>query len=222
MMFERDEIEKIVNKVVGELLAQPAQTREKRTLAIFAGYVFAPERVIPYLRERQADVAVLLEGSLPESGGIKTIRIRTEEEKSALVSALADYDEVALVTPPLSLIKTLAQADDSVFEAMLVLRALLWGRKVTLILDFSVPKFRRNTMLAELADALDALEKTGVEIMTLEMERGGGDDYLDLVTEQHIKDAYKNKGSCVRIKEGAIVTQLARDTAKELGVAIER
>lgn len=221
MTFERDEIEKIVNKVVGELLAQPVQTREKRTLAIFAGYVFAPERVIPYLRERRAD-AVAPESSLPESGGIKTIRIRTEEEKSALVSVLADYDEVALVTPPLSLIKTLAQADDSVFEAMLVLRALLWGRKVTLILDFSVPKFRRNTMLAELADALDALEKTGVEIMTLEMERGGGDDYLDLVTEQHIKDAYKNKGSCVRIKEGAIVTQLARDTAKELGVAIER
>jgi hypothetical protein len=220
MTFDKDEINRIINRVAQEFVSESRRAGQDRVLAILAGYVFNEERVIGYLQERQADI-VSLAGPPPECDGLDATVVKTQEDRSRLVKLLGDYDEVALVTPPMSLLTTIAQADDSVFEAMLVLRPLLWGRRVTLVLDFDSPKFRRNTMFSGLADALDILEKSGVKITALAYKAKDVDEGLELVTEQEVKDAFNDENFRIKIKEGAIVTQLAMDTAKELGVTID-
>ena len=220
MTFDKSEVYKIVHKVAQQILSETSSISGKRALAIISGYVFNEDRIFMNLRERQADIA-LLSGTLPECEGLDVTNIKTEEDKARLVRTLGDYEEVVLVTPPLSLLRAISQADDSVFEAMLVLRPLLWGRKVTLLLDFDSPAFRRNTMLEGLSEALGILEKAGVGIVSLVYKSVGTRESLDLVTEQEIKDAYRNEIFRIKVKEGAIVTHLAIDTAKELGIIID-
>lgn len=223
MTFNQDEIRKIVSRVAEEALKRLAQNNQvqKKTLAVMPGYVFDAEAVVGYLKERQAD-AVLFEGAYLPADDLKKIQIiRTMDDRRNLASNLTNYDEIVMVMPSLALIRTLARGDDTVFEAMLALRPLLWGRQVTLLLDFEAPKYRRSTMFAELADSLDVLEKTGMCIVTIAQAHSKPDEAKDLVTEQDVKDACKNESRRVRIKEGSIVTQLAQDTAREMGVSIE-
>ena len=221
MDLNQDQIKKIVAGVAEEVLHRMSLEPPKRkVLGVLPGFVFDPKGVMEYLCTLEADAA-LFEGAQLPASSMRQILIKTPEDRQNLAASLAEYDEIVLVTLSLSLIHTLARADDTVFEAMLAIRPLLWGRTVTLLLDFEAPKFRRSEIFAKLADALDSLEKTGVKIVSLAQKASGPDEPKDLVTEQDIKDAAKSEKKSVWIKDGAIVTQLAQDTAKELGVTIE-
>lgn len=221
MDLNQDQIKKIVAGVAEEVLHRMSLEPPKRkVLGILPGFVFDPAGVAAYLSGPEADVA-LFEGAQLPGNPMRQIPVKTPEDRQSLVASLPEYDEIVLVTPSLSLIHTLAQGDDTVFEAMLAIRPLLWGRTVTLLLDFEAPKFRRSEIFAKLSDALDSIEKSGVKILSLAQKAAGPDEPKDLVTEQDIKDAAKNEKKSVRITDGAIVTQLAQDTAKELGVTIE-
>jgi len=215
-----DEIGKIVHEVTLELASGFGQAPRGRLLAVIPGCIWGGESVLDYLRERKADV-VSFAGPVADIGGCRTVPVRTDEEKARLVGALPDYDEVALVTPPISLLLAIARADDSSFEANLALRPLLWGKKVTLIADFDMPKRLHDTVFAGLADAVDVLVKAGVEVVSLMCGGAGEDEGLDLVTEQEVKAAHKSGNLRLKIKQGAIVTQLAQDTARDLGVIID-
>ena len=57
--------------------------------------------------------------------------------------------------------------------------------------------------------------------MTLNLSVGKPEGQLSLVTEAAIAEAYKAGRKRVRCAEGVIVTPLARDAARELGIAIE-
>ncbi len=221
MNFNQDQIKKIVASVAEEVLRRMSlEPPKKKVLGILPGFVFDSAGVAAYLQGFEADTA-LFEGAQLPASPLRQMQIKTPEDRQNLVASLPEYDEIVLVTPSLSLIHTLAQGDDAVFETMLAIRPLLWGRTVTLLLDFEAPKFRRSEIFAKLADALDSLEKTGVKIVSLAQKASGPDEPKDLVTEQDIKDAAKSEKKSVWIKDGAIVTQLAQDTAKELGVTIE-
>lgn len=193
---------------------------EARALAVVPGFVFDPAGVAGYLQGKGAEAAMLRHASLP---GISQFRIETDEQKAGLAARLADYEEIVLVTPSLTLIHAIACGDDTLFEAALLLRPLLWGREVAVLLDFPAPDFRRGTVLARLADDLDILEKMGVKIRSLLLKTVGTvREGLELVTENDVRDASKTEDRRICIKEGAIVTQLAWETARELGVSIER
>ena len=223
-MTESINLEKIIKQVTEEVVRRlNGQTEESRgTLAVFPDYVFDAKGIAGYLKTKKDITCALFGNAEFDCEGCTVRRIATGEDKRKLVSELLGYSEIILVTPPLSLIRTLAQGDDSVFTAMLCLRPLLWEKEVTALLDFEAPKYKRNTAFSQIAEEINTLEAMGIKVEVIKRKKAEKEEEKDLVTEQDIKEAHKNETMCVKVSKGAIVTQLAEDMAKELGILIER
>jgi hypothetical protein len=215
MSYSAQDIQEIIQRVTEEVLGGLSRTQAK--LAVFCGNVFDPRGVKQFFAGKDV-VCALPDDMPPLLEGCKSLKL--EADKRAILDGLDGFEEIFLVTPPLSLLGAIAEADDTSFAASLIIRPLLWGRKVTVLLDFESPKYLRGTALGVIADNIDALEKMGINIATLKRktpEKQG----KELVTEQDVKDAIRDGSMKVKIAPGAIVTQLAQDTAKECGVSIE-
>jgi hypothetical protein len=188
-------------------------------LAVFPGFVFGAKLTENWLKDNFGNITCALLGGAKLESGLKAESVVTQQEKEALAGRLGGFEKVVMVTPPLWLLSAIARGDDSVYPAMLALRPLLWGKEVIILLDFETPKIRRSAALLRIAEDISALEEMGARIVCLpqEIEK---DEPKELVTEQDVKDAAKSESGRIIIKPGAIVTQLARDTAREMDVIV--
>lgn len=225
MALNAESLEKIIRQVAEEVLKQIAEedASGKGVLAVFPGYVFDAAGIKKHLNARKKEVTCALLNEAEFTGeGCAAFRVETAGDKKKLAAGLQSYEEVVLVTPPLWLLKALAQGDDTVYEAMLILRPLLWEKDVTVLLDFEAPRFKRSTAYADIAETISALESMGLRIESLGRKKAVKEEEKDLVTAEDVREAAKNGTMRVKAKKGAIVTQLAQDAAKETGVTIER
>ena len=214
-----DNNQELIARITREVLARlgiEQPIKKDAILALCPGYVFDEQAVSAYLKDRGSVTCVLC-GEAAMDSAFDCQRADTPQERRSLVSRLKSFEAVVVVTPPLSCIEALASGDDTRFDVMLALRPLLWGKDVTLLLDFELPRHKRA--LERLSDSLDTLEQMGMKIEVLadteKMER------KELVTEQDVKEAAKQNVRSIKIKPGAIVTHLASETAGELGISIE-
>lgn len=213
----KDLIARITEEVLKrlDLSVQP----EGAALAVFSGPVWGVKAVESYLKDNYGDMTCALIDGARFGGGLKTENVDTQQEKEAIAGRLGSFERIVIVTPPLWLMGAIARGDDTVYPAMLAIRPLLWGREVTMALDFEAPKSRRSPAFARIAEDISAIEWMGAKLVYLPQENKKGEP-KELVTEQDVKDASKTESRLIKIKPGAIVTQLAQDTAKELGVTI--
>ena len=175
-----------------------------------------------YLKEKYGgEAAIAGEGTAALGEGFKAVSIDTQQDQQRLMETLKNYRDVVLATPPLWMLKKVAAGDDRGFYEQTFMHALLWEKKVSVVLDFGKPKFKRGTFFEELNDALSAIEEMGAEVVSLKLSVGRPEGELPLVTEAEVVDAQKQGHMRVKCAPGAIVTPLARDTAKELGVSID-
>ena len=62
-----------------------------------------------------------------------------QESRDTILHLLTDSINVVLLAPPLDLIGKIAEAKDEDFLTYLFVRAQLWGKKVSVFLDFDLP-----------------------------------------------------------------------------------
>jgi len=217
MESNKELIERITKEVLSRLGINQYGEKKPDTLAVYTGYVFNEAAVSAYLNKRENVTCVLFGEAVYNNAAFDYINAAAHDEKQRLANMLDKYNAIVIVTPPLSYIQRAAAADDSAYECMLALRPLLWGKKVTLLLDFALPRNKRG--FSELSDSIDALEQMGMVIEALRDNANEG--RKELVTEQDVKDAAKRRLDSIKIMPNAIVTALARDTAAELGIRIE-
>ena len=225
MTTKATEIQNLVQQITAEALRQLEQQggADQGLLAVLSDYVFAAPAVSRYLREQQQPLTcAVFEHAQPPGDFGQVLSMATPENRQQLASALQSYSSFVLVTPSLSLLRQLAMGDDREFAALLVLRPLLWGKPVTLLLDFEIPRSRRSAFYEQFSADLGSLESMGLRLVSLPQQAAGREpERKDLVTEQDVKDAYAQEQRSIRIKPSAIVTQLASELARELGVSIE-
>ena len=219
--MQQDTLE-LIRKITEETLKRlgAGENTQSATIAVFPELVFEAQAVAEYLKKNHGDAVCAVPGETGFGYGFKTKNIAARHEKENIAAQLRDYGRLVLVTPPLRLIRAMADGDDTEYAAALALRALLWGREVTVLLDFEMPQRRRGDALERVAKDIGALEETGVKIVTLARGDSGGAEPKELVTESDVRHAAVNGNKRIVIKRGAIVTQLARDAAAELGVVI--
>jgi len=210
-------ISQIAKEVLNRLGLEPSKKSKLDTLAVFTGYVFNEQAVTEYLKKRDHVSCVLFGDAEYADAAFDRIDAITSDEKQTLASKLEQFRSIVLVTPPLSYIKTVAAANDDAYECMLALRPLLWGKNVTMLMDFALPRSKRG--FAELSDSIDTLENMGMSVEALQTNANG--ERKELVTEQDVLAASKGMLKSIRIMPNAIVTALARDTANKLGIRIE-
>ena len=143
-----------------------------------------------------ADEALLYAGKL-EPGGLLE---RVKEAKT-----------VILVSPRLELLRRIASGDDGDPLSHLLVRAILWQKDVRVYLDYEPPRFRRNTFLADTAEAIDTLRQMAVTVCPYFAVAPQEPEGTDLVTEADVLDAAKTESKTIRCRSGAIITPAARD-----------
>jgi hypothetical protein len=214
----------VVGLIVREVLARiktAAPARETGTLAIVGWHAAAPQIAADTLQKSFTGVkyAVLEPGF--EASGIE--RLTGEELLQAnLLSRTAGCENIVLVAPPLWLLSNIANGLDSGFVEYLALRSILWGKKVHVLLDFEIPRFKRNTFFEKLSDTASALTDMGVQIMHYGCFSRVQDEKLSLVTEKEVAEAHRQGADRIACAKGAIVTPAARDRAAELKIKIDR
>ena len=212
-------IRRITEDVIRRLL-EPEKVAQG-ALVLAPGYVTDKGPLIGYLKENYESVTCAGEGAPALGEAFQTAGIESEQDKRALMGSLKGYADIVLVSPPLWMLKNIAAGDDRGFTEQVFMRALLWEKKTKLILDYEKPRFRRGTFYEGIADALGAIEGMGAEIVTLKLTVGKPEGHLPLVTETEVTDAHKAGRKRIRCAEGAIVTPLAWDASRELGISID-
>ena len=92
-----------------------------------------------------------------------------------------------------------------------LVRAILWQKDVRVYLDYEPPRFRRNTFLADTAEAIDTLRQMAVTVCPYFAVAPQEPEGTDLVTEADVLDAAKTESKTIRCRSGAIITPAARD-----------
>lgn len=153
--------------------------------------------------------------------GFFTFDVKSDEDRAGLMDKLAGAADVVLVTPKLSLLYNLANGNDDGFIEQSFLRPLLWGRRVCILLDFDIPRFKRATFFEKLVDSIDALTKMGVRVTSYKPSGEITSIKKALVTESDVIEAYNNGLHSIVCETNAIITPLAKDKASELDVSID-
>ena len=202
-----------------EVFSQSDEAASSGCLSVFCGNIFNPKKVREYFSEKTC-VCAQDDDSPAFFDQYKCLKF--DADRLEILEKLSDFEDIVLVTPPLSLLASIAAGDDSTFIASLIIRPLLWGKNVSVLLDFAVPKHLRGTALGTLVDNINALEKMGIIFDTLDREAGLEMQARDLVSERDVLDAIRNGSMKVKAAPDAIITQLAQDTAAEQGVTIDK
>lgn len=132
-------------------------------------------------------------------------------EPGGLLERVKEARTVILVSPRLELLRRIASGDDGDPLSHLLVRAILWQKDVRVYLDYEPPRFRRNTFLADTAEAIDTLRQMAVTVCPYFAVAPQEPEGTDLVTEADVLDAAKTESKTIRCRSGAIITPAARD-----------
>jgi len=221
---EERELKSLIRRITEEVLRRMLEPEkvEQGALVLVPGYVTDKAPLIAYLKETYGgEVTCIGEGASALDEAFTIHGTETDRDKQQCMASLKQYAEIVLVSPPLWMLRNIAAGDDRGFTEQVFMRGLLWEKKTRLILDYEKPRFRRGTFYEGIADALGAIEGMGAEIVSLPLSVGKPEGHLPLVTETEVVDAHRQGRARIRCAEGAIVTPLAWDTARELGISID-
>ena len=225
--MEETRMDELIHSIVDRVLARlerdmPKDEDVQGTLAIVTSYVPSPKRAGKALVEQYGeDVECALCGEADfEPYGFQTLRVYDALAQKQLVQKAAEKGRIVLVTPKISLMERIAQGDDNGLIEHIMLRALLWGQRVCLLLDFEKPGLKRGTFFERMVDTIDALVAMGVEIATYRCVGERQTNQYSLVTEREVQQAYDRGETYVLLADGAIVTPLAADRARELNIRL--
>lgn len=167
------------------------------------------------------DITVLDYGGRTVSFGGGAFPTVSVSGKDQLLGALSEADTVILVSPDFATLYGLASGDCADDLSQSILRALLWGIRIRILVDYEIPRHARDNFFGKLNDTFDSLRSLGIDVDTC----GGGRVYskpLTLVTENDVMMAGKSGVEEILCTDRAIVTQLAEDLSKDMNIRIVR
>jgi hypothetical protein len=193
------------------------------TLAVFTTCVPSAKNAVHALVENYGDdveCALFGEAKL-EPCGFSSVKVSDGIAENELMKKAETKERIVLVTPKISLLEKIAEGRDDGFVEHVFLRSLLWGRKTCILLDFVKPKFKRGTFFEKTTNILESLTSMGVEIANYACPVEKIVNAYSLVTENDVIDAGRRKETSILLAKGAIVTQLAAETARDLNIKLE-
>ncbi len=223
------DLEALITKIVEQVVSTIQYADEKDenvsgTVALFTSFVPSKKTCGEYLKKcfGTGIRCALFNGVEFSAPGCFSFPVKNEHDEAELFEMLAGAADIVLVTPSLGQLYKLAEGNDEGFIERAFLRPLLWGRRVTLLLDFEIPKFKRATFFERVVDSIDVLTKMGVKVIAYRPAQEYGEVIKEaLVTENEVLNAFNDGTMRVLCEKDAIITPLARDKANELGVSID-
>ena len=226
-----------LNMITEEVLAQVAEKQSASSAAAAAAAraedactaVLVPsavpfkEKALEALTKSFGDSLVFI--SFDGTFRVEGFRVICPDEmnRDEILGVLEKSINVVLLAPMLTLIRKIAEAEDAEFPVYLFIRAQLWGRKVSVYLDFELPRRMKAGQREHVSDALNALNALDIPMVYyLENERDEPVSGLTLITEEDVLTEWRAGKKEIACRKDAIITPLASDKAGELGLIIRR
>ena len=199
-------IQELVDRIVAEVVRRIRQLQleaEPETLVLCPGPVTMPELLQDWLREQLTEEPALVRlGEEPPWPGALCLD-RTDLTEAELLRRIHKARRVYLACPRAELLAAVGRGDDSTLPARAMIKAVLWQKQTGILLDYPAPRFHRNSFLGAVADNLEALTASGVEIIDYTARAGGA---YSLITETEVREAART-GETLRGTAKAIVTR---------------
>lgn len=231
-MNEKD-LKNLISQAVAEVLkrqaadvaAQQLPEREdepKRTVVIAADMVpFAQEAADELKRRYGCRLTEVAFGAECRLNGIPTAAA-ADLGKEKTLNMIAQAEEIILLAPSLKVISDLAQGRDDSLMEYLFLHAALWGKTTEIWMDFEAPQSRRLLPASPIADHVDALKNLGVKWFCYrKKQENKQEEKRILLTEEDVLQAYKAGNAEMVLEKGTMVTPLAKDATRRLGVKLK-
>lgn len=199
-------MQEVVRRIEAELLKQ----QHPEQVAVLVGTRPAsPDRLEQWLQSRYGQAYTELSFGEPSK----------PPDRLTVTEVIGKARQVILAASDITQLRRIAAADDTDPVSGAVVRALLWKKEITILLDYEPPRFRRNTFYETVADALETLQSMGVRVEYYEAfaHRQPG---KDLITEADVIEAAQTEDKTIACVYGAIITPSAQDAIRETGVLL--
>jgi len=227
------ELINLLNQITAEVLrrtqsvqpldvpAPPAQPAQKPcTVVLVPSLVPYQDKALKELITRYGGSLVFVAFSEHFQADRQRVIRADQESRDTILRMLTDAINVVLLAPSLEVIGKIADAQDDDFLTYLFVRAQLWDKKVSVFLDFDLPRFKKSKFQESISDRLKALTDLGVPLVCYRKEAVAdpNGNTRTLITERDVIDAYNAGRRQIACRIDSIITPLARDKAGELGV----
>jgi hypothetical protein len=220
-ILRKEIIDRIVAEVIYRLKeAEPKEVIPENTVVLVTSFIPSFTKADRLIRERFGeDITYIDFCGYAFPSALERVVSAEEKGTDAVLALVNGAANVALLTPRLKLIESIADGDDENFVGFLTIRSLLWGRRVSVVLDFEPPAFKRNTFFEKVADIVEVLEGIGIDVISYDCSYEPS-EVRSLITEADVVEEWKKGRGEVLSAAGGIITPSARDKARELGVKI--
>jgi hypothetical protein len=220
-LLQKEVVDRIVEEVLYRLNEmKPKDTSPEGTVVLVTSFVPSFTKASELIRSRYGeDVTYINFSGVAFPSKLERIVSAEEIGTDAVLALVNGSDHVVLLTPRLKLIGHIAEGSDEDFVEFLIIRSLLWGRHVSVVLDFKEPSFKRNTFFEKIVSIVDVLEDIGIDVVSYDCSYERSSERT-LITEADVLDEWKKGHKKILSAAGGIITPSAKDKAMELGMRI--
>jgi hypothetical protein len=157
--------------------------------------------------------------------GIQCMDMRDQKAINEVIDAYETFAAVFLLAPELNLMKSIAMLDDTDIIPYILFKFLLSEKRTGIWFKFETGKSIRSPLQNKYEELFVTLTGLGIEIIKIEGDSGKEHELLertnDLITENNMIELYAGGLRKLSCGKNCIITALALDKARELGVQIK-
>lgn len=231
-------IKRITSEIVSKIMQQPSQIercidasdlKAKQLLIIISDTVMNQSELIKHAESRYSGYQLTIaafkridDTSLQHAKGI--LNLNDELVRKNLANTINNFEELCFLSPGLKQMQALAAGDDSGYFESLVIYSLLHKKKTVFLLDYEVESLPSNSFVKKIKGLFGSISEMGISIDVLRYDNEKKADALTehkkLITQKDIEDICKSGAKDIFCEKGCIITPLAKDRAKEMGINI--
>lgn len=231
-------IKKVATEVINKIMMQPGHMEkiidtskpcEKKMLLLIPAYVMNLHEFIKHAQNRYSEYDLTVGTfSKVEESSLQQVKLvlNLDEEVSIekLSRVINDFDTVCFLSPGLKQMEAIAEGNDSGFCEGLMIYFLLHKKKTIILVDYDVQHLPSNNFTKKVKSLLVSISDMGICIDILGQEEEKKVEILGkankLITEKDVEDICRSGIKEIRCEKGCIITPLAKDRAKEIGINI--
>lgn len=230
-------IKKITTEIISNIMQQPQnekfrgaskpRPKVKQVLLIITTMTMNLHELIKYAENRYAEYQLTIATfrkveDINLQHAKRVLNLNDEVVQENLANTINKFEELCFLSPGLKQMQALVVGDDSGYFESLVIYSLLHKKKTVFLLDYEVDNLTSNSFVKKIKNLLGSISEMGISIDILgqdeEKEAEVSIKHKKLITQKEVEDICKSGVKDIFCEKGCIITPLAKDRAKELGV----
>lgn len=193
-------------------------------MVITSSYVPNAEKIAQYLKKNYRSYHLVGVKKAETSLGIANA-VLDEQSQEQIAARVEKQKRLVIVAPRLYQIKNMISGQDKEPLEYVTLNALMQGKETEIVLGCRTSEHMNNALERKVLQMVDQMNRMGIDVIDnifAEQEPNGKrKNNKSFISEEEVLLANSRNEKEVWLEKNAIITPLARDTAKELGITFQ-